>query len=320
MASHAVYCYMYDISGGMARNMSQMLVGTHIDAVYHTAVVVYGVEYFFDGGVGIEGGTPSCTRFGTPLKKLKLGDTRKTQAEFHAWNAAVGRAKYGPTDYHVLSNNCNHYADEAGKFLCGVGSPPEVANQVDVFLSTPFGRMMVPMIEQMMASVHAQPNTPPSSFLASAPPAPPPATDSGKISVTAIPRDLLDSLVDNVADGGLEALQTILRVLQNLHDHPEDDRYRILRVGNPRVHQLVGRHPDAVRLMEKVGFVLAKLAGTEDVLRYGAEYAPPSQELLDAVKAGVRDAQEMKAVLALSTEEEGAALAPRKAAEDGKEQ
>ena len=35
----------------MARAMSPMLVGKTIDAIYHSSIVVYGVEYFYGGGI-----------------------------------------------------------------------------------------------------------------------------------------------------------------------------------------------------------------------------------------------------------------------------
>lgn len=35
-----VKLYVYDLSNGMARAMSQSLLGTQIDAIYHTSIVV----------------------------------------------------------------------------------------------------------------------------------------------------------------------------------------------------------------------------------------------------------------------------------------
>jgi len=46
-----VELYVYDLSKGMARNVSAALIGIQIDAIYHTAVVMGGVEYVYDGGV-----------------------------------------------------------------------------------------------------------------------------------------------------------------------------------------------------------------------------------------------------------------------------
>jgi hypothetical protein len=42
---------VYHINSGMARQMSPFLLGKTIDAVYHSSIIVYGIEYFFGGGI-----------------------------------------------------------------------------------------------------------------------------------------------------------------------------------------------------------------------------------------------------------------------------
>lgn len=64
--SVSVQLYIYDMTRGMAALMSQMLLGRHIEGVWHTAVVVHGREFFY-GGHGIT----SCM----PVSKINL-DTR----------------------------------------------------------------------------------------------------------------------------------------------------------------------------------------------------------------------------------------------------
>jgi hypothetical protein len=54
--------------------MSPMLLGKQIDGIWHTAVVVGGVEIFF--GAGVQRTVPGTTPFGTPLQKLDIGTTR----------------------------------------------------------------------------------------------------------------------------------------------------------------------------------------------------------------------------------------------------
>jgi hypothetical protein len=48
---YKVDLYLYDLSNGMARTMSPLLLGKQIDAIYHSGLVVYGIEYFFGGGI-----------------------------------------------------------------------------------------------------------------------------------------------------------------------------------------------------------------------------------------------------------------------------
>lgn len=53
----AVELYVYDLTRGMAAVMSQILIGRHLDGVWHTAIVAYGREYFF-GPAGIQSVRP----------------------------------------------------------------------------------------------------------------------------------------------------------------------------------------------------------------------------------------------------------------------
>lgn len=58
---------------GLAREFSGPLLGTQIDAVYHTALVFGGVEYFF--GAGIQTSFPGATHHGRPIEVLPMGKT-----------------------------------------------------------------------------------------------------------------------------------------------------------------------------------------------------------------------------------------------------
>ena len=57
-----VTLHIYDLSGGMAKNMSKQLVGKQIDGIWHTGIVIYGKEFFFGGGIAWD--TPARTPFG----------------------------------------------------------------------------------------------------------------------------------------------------------------------------------------------------------------------------------------------------------------
>ena len=53
--------------------MSGQLLGVQIDAVYHTAIVFGGIEYFF--GAGVQTTYPGATHHGRPMEVVKLGRT-----------------------------------------------------------------------------------------------------------------------------------------------------------------------------------------------------------------------------------------------------
>ena len=53
--------------------MSRAWLGTHIDAVYHTALVFGGIEYFF--GAGVQTSYPASTHHGQPMEIIPMGRT-----------------------------------------------------------------------------------------------------------------------------------------------------------------------------------------------------------------------------------------------------
>lgn len=53
--------------------MSASLLGIQIDAVYHTALVFGGIEYFFGGGV--QTSYPGATHHGKPMEVISMGKT-----------------------------------------------------------------------------------------------------------------------------------------------------------------------------------------------------------------------------------------------------
>lgn len=58
--SQTVLLYIYDLTHGLASGLSQMLLGRHIEGIWHTAVVIYGREYFY-GGEGVKSIMPVST-------------------------------------------------------------------------------------------------------------------------------------------------------------------------------------------------------------------------------------------------------------------
>lgn len=68
-----VQLYTYDLSNGLARTISSALLGTQIDAVYHTAIVMDGIEYVYDGGLKTI--NPGGSHLGRPMQIIDLGMT-----------------------------------------------------------------------------------------------------------------------------------------------------------------------------------------------------------------------------------------------------
>ncbi|QMW33314.1 hypothetical protein G4B84_008745 [Aspergillus flavus NRRL3357] len=132
--------YVYDLSKGLARQWSLPLTGTHIDAIYHTAIVLNGVEYYF--GHGIQTAYPGSTHHGQPMEKVHLGQTEL------------------PLDsYDLFLHNCNNFTQDLAMFLLGKSIPDYIRNLPQTFLSTPFGQMIKPQIEAALRPVTQAPST-----------------------------------------------------------------------------------------------------------------------------------------------------------------
>lgn len=141
---HSVKVYIYDISNGMARTMGPALIGRPIEAIWHTAIVVFNKEYFF-GGDGISTCHPGGTQLGQPLKVEDLGETQITEGVFQEYLATQSRDRFRGDRYNLLQHNCNNFSHEVAQFLVGKGIPQHIIDLPREVMSTPMGRMFMEM-------------------------------------------------------------------------------------------------------------------------------------------------------------------------------
>ncbi|RLN54867.1 hypothetical protein BBJ29_002466 [Phytophthora kernoviae] len=154
----SVTLHVYDLSHGMARQLSPALLGKTIDGVWHTGMLVFGQEYFFGGG-GIQIMAPElvAARYGMhPVRTVPLGETHKSQQQFEQflWNNS---ARFTGATYDLLRHNCNNFTNEVAKFLVDSGIPQYILDLPDEALNTPLGAMLQPMLENMQNQMHAAP-------------------------------------------------------------------------------------------------------------------------------------------------------------------
>lgn len=145
-----VQLYIYDLSKGLAAQLSMQFLGKWIEAVYHTAVVVGGVETYYGGG--IQEAAPGRTPHGHPMRILDIGRTQVPSFVRQEFLIDISD-RYSPERYSLLNNNCNNFSDEFMQFLTGQGIPPHITSLPAEVMATPFGRQLLPMLTGMEASL-----------------------------------------------------------------------------------------------------------------------------------------------------------------------
>lgn len=134
--------------------MSGDLLGTTLEAVYHTGIVVHGREYWFGRGLQCAPAEQTQMQFGTPLRVDSLGTTEVDVDLFHDFLRELS-PRYTSETYNLLRHNCNNFSDEAARFLVGRGIDQKILDLPNVFLSTELGKALAPMLgmfEQRMRS------------------------------------------------------------------------------------------------------------------------------------------------------------------------
>ncbi|KAJ5945665.1 hypothetical protein N7454_002504 [Penicillium verhagenii] len=145
-----VELYVYDLSKGLARMYSAALTGTQMDAIYHTSIVVGGMEYYF--GQGIQTAIPGSTHHGQPMERIHLGSTELPTDVIEEYLGSLAEI-YTPESYDLFLHNCNNFTQDFSMFLVGKSIPEKIRNLPSTFLDTPFGQMMKPQIESALKGV-----------------------------------------------------------------------------------------------------------------------------------------------------------------------
>ncbi|PCH40280.1 DUF862-domain-containing protein [Wolfiporia cocos MD-104 SS10] len=141
-----VELYVYDLSNGLAKQLSRQLTGKQIDGIWHTSVVVFGREIFY--GQGVCETLPGQSHHGKPLQIVDMGETALDQDTFNEYLTEM-RQHYTADKYHLLEFNCNSFTNDCVGFLTGGSIPSWISDLPSDFLSTPFGAALRPTIDAM---------------------------------------------------------------------------------------------------------------------------------------------------------------------------
>ncbi|OCK80449.1 DUF862-domain-containing protein [Lepidopterella palustris CBS 459.81] len=152
-----VQLYVYDLSKGLARQLSAQFLGTQIDAVYHTSLVFGGIEYFF--GQGVHMCYPGTTHHGAPMEIIPMGKTDLPMEVILEYLDALKQI-YTAESYDLFLHNCNNFSNDFAMFLVGRGIPGHITSLPQTVLNTPFGQMLRPQIDSAMRSITQAPIPP----------------------------------------------------------------------------------------------------------------------------------------------------------------
>ncbi|KAK3325488.1 PUL domain-containing protein [Apodospora peruviana] len=144
-----VHLLVYDLSRGMARQMSMGLLGFQLDAVYHTSIRLRGLEYVYDGNVVAI--RPGSSHLGQPMQEIHLGKTHLPIDVIEEYLDSL-REIYTVEAYDLWRHNCNNFSNDFAMFLLGRGIPSHISNMPQAVLDSPFGQMMMPMLNQQIGA------------------------------------------------------------------------------------------------------------------------------------------------------------------------
>lgn len=147
----SVKLYIYDLSKGMARQLSPVMLGRQLDGIWHTAIVIHGEEFFFGGG-GIANCPPGGTVLGQPDSVVDLGETEVTEDIFMSYLSSLGESTYRAESYKLFEHNCNSFSNEVAQFLTGRKIPSYITDLPSEVLSTPFGQALRPLLDSVVIS------------------------------------------------------------------------------------------------------------------------------------------------------------------------
>ncbi|XP_039991334.1 desumoylating isopeptidase 1b [Xiphias gladius] len=147
--SFPVKLYIYDLSRGMARQLSSLMLGKQLDGIWHTAIVVHGKEYCFVGE-GINSFSPGGTPLGEPNSIVDLGYTEVPAEIFIEYLFSLAESTYRSDKYNLFEHNCNTFSNEVAQFLTGKKIPSYITDLPSEVLSTPFGQALRPLLDSIV--------------------------------------------------------------------------------------------------------------------------------------------------------------------------
>ncbi|XP_040608669.1 desumoylating isopeptidase 1 isoform X4 [Mesocricetus auratus] len=132
---YPVKLYVYDLSKGLARRLSPIMLGKQLEGIWHTSIVVHKDEFFFGSG-GISSCPPGGTLLGPPDTVVDVGSTEVTEEIFLEYLSSLGESLFRGEAYNLFEHNCNTFSNEVAQFLTGRKIPSYITDLPSEVLST----------------------------------------------------------------------------------------------------------------------------------------------------------------------------------------
>lgn len=119
----SVYMKVYDLSFGLAKGLSPATLGTRVDMIPHTSILVHGSEIFYMNGIqcAVESDAEKAVGM-SPSDIVKLGKTSRSSEDVVKWLNSSAMDRYA--NYHIISNNCMDFSNDLSTFL-GTSKVPQ---------------------------------------------------------------------------------------------------------------------------------------------------------------------------------------------------
>ncbi|CZT99340.1 PPPDE peptidase domain-containing protein [Plasmodium falciparum NF54] len=144
---------IYDLSRGMVKTWSPLLIGKQIDGVWHTAVLVYNMEYFYGGGILCLEQQEFETFYNIkPVDIIDMGTTELLQTHFHEYLNGIQK-NFTVDKYNIVNWNCNNFTNEVCNFLVGKNIPQYILNTPYEVMSTSKGKLILDMMQSYQSSI-----------------------------------------------------------------------------------------------------------------------------------------------------------------------
>ncbi|KAL7067838.1 UBA/TS-N domain-containing protein [Cryptosporidium serpentis] len=252
-----VQLHIYDISNGMAAQLSPVLLGRSIEGIYHTGVLVYNFEYFYGGGIVCVKPEEISRLYGLhPIRTLCLGTTDKSQQELNDYLKSISN-KFSSEKYDLINHNCNHFSDSVVRYLVGEGIPSYILDLPNEVMKTPFGSMILPMLQKAQKSqmIRSVTNIWNNTNLSSS------SITNGSEETGVILKgntnkfyECLTRIVESQGQACKNALETLETILLNILSYPNEPRYRSIKSTSNVLRNSLLNIEGGLRLLELIGF------------------------------------------------------------------